>query len=336
VKKIILIVVVLAIIGGGVFYWVKKHPDADDKAKPAEKAADDDDAGTKVSRDDKGNAVISMSDDAQGDNGINVAKAEAAQYDRELKGYGHVLDPAPLAALLNELATSLAAYIASSNELARLKTLSAQGNASARALQTGQAAALHDDLAVQSAKDRIALQWGKAVAEQSDPAAFMKSLTSLEQALVRIDLPAAENGPAAPGNARIVSLAGKSVEGAFFGLATSVDPQTQGRGYIFLVAKNGSGLAPGEAVTGFIKMGGEPLAGTIVPGTAVVRTEGSGWAYVLQGNAEDFVRVPVALDRPVDNGWFVTNGVTASNYVVTAGAQTLLSEELKGAAKPPD
>ena len=223
-KKNILIVVVLALVGGGVFYWIKKHPDADDKAKSAEKAADEDNAGTKVSRDDKGNAVITMSDDAQGDNGINVTKVEAAQYDRELKGYGHVLDPAPLAALLNELATSQGAYIASSNELARLKTLSTQGNASARALQTGQAAALHDELAVQSAKDRIALQWGKAVAEQSDPAVFMKSLTSLKQALVRIDLPAGENGPAAPGNARIVSLAGNSVEGAFFGMATSIDP----------------------------------------------------------------------------------------------------------------
>jgi hypothetical protein len=203
-------------------------------------------------------------------------------------------------------------------------------------LQTGQAAALHDELAVQSAKDRIALQWGKAVAEQSDPAAFMKSLTSLEQVLVRIDLPGGEAGPATPRNARIATLAGISVEGSFFGTATSVDPQTQGRGYIFLVTKNVSGLAPGEAVTGFIKMGGEPLSGAIVPGAAVVRTEGAGWAYVLQGNAEDFVRVPVALDRPIDNGWFVTNGVTASNYVVTAGAQTLLSEELKGAAKPPD
>jgi hypothetical protein len=89
-------------------------------------------------------------------------------------------------------------------------------------------------------------------------------------------------------------------------------------------------------VTGYIKAGGEPLAGTVVPGDAIIRTEGSAWAYVLQTNAEDFVRLAVALDRPVDNGWFVTNGVTASNSVVATGAQMLLSEEMKGAAKPPD
>ena len=74
----------------------------------------------------------------------------------------------------------------------------------------------------------------------------------------------------------------------------------------------------------------------IVPRAAVVRMEGSGWVYVLQGNAEDFVRVAVPLDRPAGDGWFVTNGVTASNYVVVTGAQMLLSEELKGPAKPPD
>ena len=41
----------------------------------------------------------------------------------EVKGYGRVQDPTPLAALMNELATAEAAATASSNELSRLKTL---------------------------------------------------------------------------------------------------------------------------------------------------------------------------------------------------------------------
>ena len=88
----------------------------------------------------------------------------------ELKGYGKVLDPAPLAALVTELASAQAAYTASSNELARLKTLEGQGNASARALQTAEAAAQRDHLAVQSARERLTLSWGKAVADQTGPA----------------------------------------------------------------------------------------------------------------------------------------------------------------------
>ena len=66
-----------------------------------------------------------------------------------------MLDPAPLAALVTELASAQAAYAASSSELARLKTLEGQGNASARALQTAEAAALRDRLAVQSARERL-------------------------------------------------------------------------------------------------------------------------------------------------------------------------------------
>jgi hypothetical protein len=335
VKKIILIIIILALIGGGVF-WLTKHGGGEGAKPAAEKTDENDSIGTKISRDDQGNAVITMDDDTQGDNGINVAKAEAAQFDREAKGYGRVLDPTPLAGLLTELASARAAYVASSNELARVKILSAQGNASARVVQTAEAAALRDELAVQSAKDRLALGWGNAVAQQPDPAAFLKSLTSREKVLVRIDLPGGETLTAAPGGARIVTLAGNSSPGELLGPAPNVDPQTQGGGFIFLVETNAAGLAPGEAVTGFIKLQGETLSGAVVPRTAVVRTEGSGWVYVLQGNAEDFVRVPVALDRPVENGWFVTNGVTASNYVVTTGAQMLLSAELKGAAKPAD
>ena len=335
-KKIFLIIIVLAVIGGGVFWFKKRGSAAGEVAKPAAENAGEESAGTKISRDDKGNVVITMSDDAQGDSGINVSKAEAAQFDRETKGYGHVLDPAPLAALLTELASGQAAYVASSNELARQKTLVAQGNASARALQTAEAAALRDQLAVQSAHDRLALAWGRGVAEQIDPVAFLKSLTSLQKVLVRVDLPGGETLPGSPGGARLVSISGSSSEGAFLGAASTVDPQTQGRGFIFLVETNASGLAPGEAVTGFIKISGGTLTGVIVPSAAVVRTEGSGWVYVLQGNAEDFVRIPIALDRAVESGWFVTNGVTASNYVVTTGAQMLLSEELKGSAKPAD
>ena len=335
-KKIFLIIL-LAMIGGGVFWFKKHRGESGEGAKPAaEKAADDDSAGTKISRDDNGNVVITMDDDTQGDNGINVAKVEAAQFDQEVKAYGRVLDPAPLVALLAESASAHAAYAASSNELTRLKTLAAQGNASARALQTEEAAALRDQLTLQAARDRLALAWGKSVAERTESAGFLKSLTSLEKVLVRVDLPGGETLPAPPGGARLISLAGNSCNGVFLGAAPNVDPQTQGRGFLFLVETNAFGLTPGEAVTGFIKIQGQPLMGALVPRNAVVRTEGSGWAYVLQSNAEDFVRVAVPLDRPMAAGWFVTNGVTASNYVVITGAQMLLSEELKGSAKPAD
>jgi hypothetical protein len=296
------------------------------EAKPAEEQAE----GPKVTRDANGNAVITLSDEIQGDMGIQVTNPASMQMSPEVKGYGRVLDPAPLAALLSELASNQAACSVSSNELARLKTLEGQGNASARALQTAEAAALRDQLAVQAARDRLASSWGKTVANQADLPAFVQSLTSLEAVLARIDLPVGETLKS-PDGARIVSLAGDTCEAEFLGLAPSVDPQMQGRGFLFRISANASQFSPGQAVVGYLKVPGEPLSGVVIPRNAVVRTEGAGWVYVLDtSGAETFKRTEIPLDRPAEAGWFITNGVAASDYVVVKGAQQLLSIELKG------
>jgi len=292
---------------------------------PADKEA----GGAKVSRDTNGNAVITMSDKTQKDLGILVKSPAAFQLNPELKGYGRVLDPAPLAALIAELVSAQAAHIASSGELARLKTLEGQGNASARALQTAQAAASRDLVAVQSARERLTLSWGKAVADQNDLPAFVHSLTSLEAALVRIDLPVGETLKAPPAGARIAALSGSSAEAVFLEMAPSVDPQMQGQGFIFLLRPNSLRLTSGESVVGYLKILGEPLAGVIIPRDSVVRTEGAGWTYVLNASGDAFTRIEVPLDHPTEAGWFVTKGVTASDQVVLTGAQQLLSLELK-------
>jgi hypothetical protein len=331
VKRILLLlVVVVAAFSGGVL-WMKLRVDDPavgdaTAAKPAEEEAE----GPKVTRDANGNAVITMTDEIQGDMGIQVTNPASMQMSPELKGYGHVLDPAPLTALLSELASDQAAWSVSSNELARLKTLEGQGNASARALETAQAAALRDQLAVQAARDRLALSWGKTVADQSALPAFVQSLASLETVLARIDLPVGDTLKS-PSGARIVSLAGDTCEAEFLGLAPSVDPQMQGRGFLFRISANASQFSPGEAVVGYLKVPGEPLSGAVIPRNAVVRTEGAGWVYVLDTNgAEAFKRTEIPLDHPTEAGWFVTNGVAASDYVVVKGAQQLLSIELKG------
>lgn len=334
-KRVILLIIILAVIGGGV-WMAKRGPAAKpaDEKPAAEKPADDEPSGIHITREANGKVVINIDDETQGNIGLKVAHPEAVQLGPESKGNGRVLDPAPLVALLTELASAQAAYTVSSNEFIRLKTLAEQGNASARALQTAEAAALRDQLAVQSAKDRLALAWGKVLENRSDVPAYIQSLTSLSEVLVRIDLPAGETLKSAPVGARIITLSGSSVEAGFISPAANVDPQTQGEGFIFLVKPNAARLLPGAAVTGYIKASGELVAGVIIPREAVIRTENAGWIYVLQGNAEDFTRTKIPLERATEAGWFITNGVTAEQYVLVTGAQMLLSEELKSSAKP--
>lgn len=334
-SNIVLVMFLLAAASATRFADASPPPDADD-AKPAanQAAAASDEEKTTVTRDADGNAVVHMSDDAQGDAGILVKLPAGGTWSPEVKGYGRVIDPAPLADLLTELATDQAASTASSNELVRQKTLAAQGNSSARALETAEATALHDQLATRAAREKFKLSAGQAIAEQPDLPAFISALASQTTALARIDVPASESPAATPTGVRLVTLSGAMTEGEYLGPAVNVDPQIQGRGYLFLVTTNTLHLLPGEAVTGYLKMPGEPLKGLIIPREAVVRTEGKGWVYEMSEGSDAFTRREIALDRPTDSGWFVTNGLTAGKYVVTTGAQILLSEEMKGALSP--
>ena len=152
--------------------------------RPPETPAAAADEGTHVTHDEQGNTVVSMSDDDQGDAGIVFGNPAAGQWSQEVKGYGRVLDPAPLAGLLNELVSAQAATNATAREWERQKTLSAQTNTSARALQAAEAAAQHDQLAVQSVRDRLALAWGATLAGRNDLTDFVQSLTA-RQAVLR-------------------------------------------------------------------------------------------------------------------------------------------------------
>ncbi len=311
----------------------KGEPDADDKA-PAATDAGGAGSSTHLSHDTNGNAVISLNDDTRKKIGLEVTNPAAAQFSPEVKGYGRVEDAAALSGLVTDWASAQAAYAASSNELERTRMLVSQGNSSERALQAAQAQAVHDEMAQAAARQHLLLASTPALADRADLPAFVQSLAAGSASLVRLDLPAGEVPPALPVGARVVSLSGGSADAEFLGAAASTDPQTQGRGYFFLVSSNSAGLAPGEAVTGFLRLPGDPLSGVIVPGDAVVRTGGAAWIYTLDSGGKSFTRKTIALDHSAGGGWFVTDGVGTNDSVVVVGAQTLLSEELKAAIQP--
>ena len=109
-----------------------------------------------------------------------------------------------------------------------------------------------------------------------------------------------------------------------------MDPQTQQQGILFAAAKSSPNqITPGEAVTAYIKTTGEPVNGLVVPAGAVLRHEGKGWVYV-QTETNKFQRVEIPLNRLGDDGWFVSENLSATNCIVTSGAQTILSAELSG------
>ena len=60
----------------------------------------------------------------------------------------------------------------------------------------------------------------------------------------------------------------------------------------------------------------------------MIRHADKAWVYVPTESGS-FTRREIAVDRPTEQGWFVTSGFSAKDSVVISGAPMLLSEELK-------
>src|SRR5207253_6225815 len=145
--------------------------------------------------------------------------------------------------------------------------------------QAAEATAARDQAQMESARLRLAGTLGAPLASRPDLPALIESLASLSNALVQLNLSAGETLPATPTRARILTLATNAspIDALFLGPAPAVEPQMQGRGFLFLVSPNSAGLLPGAAVTGYILVPGEPQAGVNLPRAAIVRYKGAAW-----------------------------------------------------------
>jgi hypothetical protein len=311
-------------LGGSLIICAPSPARADADDKPAEAAPQ-----SIVKQNAQGEKVITVDAATQTRIKLTLASLTAASWQPEVKGYGVVLDPTPLATAVMDLATARLNAEASAKELQRTKTLADQNNASSRALEAAHLAAEHDRLAVESARLKFAGDWGPTLASRDDLPELVQSLAVGKSSLIRVILPAGEHLKATPLNTTLTvfpndtdSIPVEPVE-----LNGSVDPQTQGQTYLFL-AKN-RGLPWGTAVTGRLGFAGKPLAGVLVPATAILRHDGLGWIY-LQSASDQFTRHEIPLDRLTKNGWFVAAGLSTTNQVVVGGAETLLSAELSG------
>src|SRR4051812_7782370 len=120
--------------------------------KETEEAKAPTETESQITRSPDGEIVLTLNQEAQSRIGLKVETTEARELNLEVKSMGRVMDPAPLATLLNELASAEAAYAMSRQDWERLQLLSTQQNASVRSLQTAEATARHDELQLLSAR----------------------------------------------------------------------------------------------------------------------------------------------------------------------------------------
>lgn len=323
-------VLVVATLIFGYLQMTKGRPEEDQHDQPVGGASP-----METSTNDE--AMIKLKPETQKLIGLETVALAPATLPPERRCYGQVLDASPLIALASSIQSARISLAASTKEYQRIKSLFDQGqNASARALETAEAALKRDKVALQTAEAQLLSAWGTGVAQHRDPSAFVSSLAALQIVLVRLDLPARESITELPTGARLlVKAEGPSSEGVFLERAPLTDPQVQGQGFFFVVTNTPPQLAPGLALTGFLTLPGEPLHGVILPEAAVVRAADQVWCYVQTGPTT-FVRRGLDQEHPVPGGWFVTRGFEPGNRIVTTGAQLLLSEERKSEIKVED
>jgi hypothetical protein len=326
VSKIIFGILAGLVVGAAAAWTFLKHHDTGDAAEPRKEESHEESLVVRTND----LTFVKLEKKHRELAGLKTAPLEAATLKPEVKAFGRVLDPAPLAAALAEIASARVALESSMREFNRLKVLHGQDqNVSTRVLDSAETAARRDQLLVQTAELKLLTAWGKPIASQPDLPAFVHALATLEAALVRVDVPLGETLRTPPVTTRIAAIAAPEspADAQFLGPAVSTDPQTQAQGFLFLL-KNAA-LAPSSAVVAWLGAGGEEEKGVIVPRGALVRHQGDAFIYV-EVSDELFERREVALEHPTDQGWFIDEGFKPGQRIVVVGAQQLLSAERKG------
>lgn len=218
-------------------------------------------------------------------------------------------------------------------EYARLKTLFDQNhNISEKSLQSAEGSLQTNEADVRASEQQLSLQssvvrqeWGSVVAEWAvDGSPELQRLFDQHEVLVQMTLPSdATFGP--PKTVSLEIPGGGQTAASLVSTYPRIDPRIQGRSFLYLSPIH-SGLTPNTNLVAHVSVGNR-TKGLVVPTSAVVWSEGKPWAY-QQISPQRFARRAVAADNPVDGGFFVAEGFTAGDKVVTKGAQALLSEEM--------
>ena len=326
------------VVGLGWTLWIgvrkQQEKPKSEEAAAAEKAAD---GAPKEEEEKPGDFVVKLEKEKWQALDIDKAEPEKTELKPQRIAFGRVLDPTPLVTLDGELAAAEAALAASRAENERSQKLLAAGeNTSRKIAESAEAQFRADEIKTDGLRRTARLEWGAAFAAlgAGQRRAFVEQLVRGDTALIRVDILPGDALAEQPRAARVLVLGREQqpIETTDITPAADVDAKTQAQGFILRVEKSPFPLRPGMALTAWLELPEKPRAGFAIPRSAVLRHDGRAWVYV-QEEEEKFVRKPVMLDTPLDGdkGWFVAEGggIKADDLLVTVGAQSLLSEELK-------
>lgn len=275
---------------------------------------------------------------------IRTQALQAASRAPEFSVQGIVVDLEPLLKLRQqylaaqaEQDSAKARFHTAEQSLARTRNLHQQDIVSTRRLQEQQAQWRNDKALLatnnyqqQTLLATARLQWGEQLAHwftQADNQQAEQFLAHRAQ-LLQISLPANLHLPQPPQSVLIDEQGRRdnAIPAQLISPLPQVDPVTQGERYFFKL--EGRKLPFGARFTAWIADGEQQAEGIVVPDTAVVWHLGQAFVFIKTAHGE-FERRLLRDLVPTNAGYFAASGFQAGEVIVTLGAQTLLSRELK-------
>jgi len=260
--------------------------------------------------------------------GIATAEAQRATHIPDMAGYGVVVPHEALAQSVSELVTAAAAAQQSSAALARVRHLA--GTAGAMGADVEEAAVRQE--AVDRAALSLAQQKSSTVFGQNPPwkddfnSATLKALANGQLKLARVTFPLGSLGDKSPASLRLARINGSGADKNWKSTivwGAPADANVPGKSFFALL--KGVDAGEGERLLAWAPTG-EPEAGAQIPAAAAIVSGGKYWCYV-EDKPGHFVRVEIDTSMPMDDGYFIKDGIAAGDKVVTAAAGLLLARE---------
>lgn len=277
---------------------------------------------------------VTLDPQAQARIGVRTQTLKSERRSAQIDAFAKVLDPGPLAQLETDLESAEASAAASAAEAKRTQALNASGSAvAAKDAEAAEAQAKNDAQHVLILRQRLGLEWGPGVQRMSDTRRreLIRALSSGQAALVHIDSPSNEGQ--AEARSVEIDIGDGQAHGELLGAARVAEPRLSSSGLIVEVrGKSAVLLSVGLVQSAHINTPASS-PGVVIPRSAVIRFNGSDWAYVRHG-AQGFERRQLDSPQVGDSGLFVTKGFSAGDELVVQGAAELFGAEQNQGARP--
>jgi len=306
---------------------------ADEKSAPA--AGAEPEAKDKAAAEEESGAGVELKPEEVEKIGIVTEEAQAITREPEVPGFAVVMAHETIAQAVAELRTAEAAARQSRSAFERNKRLSGTpGAMPADTQETAERQAIADQAALALAKQRLSSTFGQNPPwKKREDGPELLALASGDTKLVHLTFPLGALGDASPTRVRLAhinaSQGGKSWQSqSVWGAPADVTVP----GKSFFATLKGADASEGDHLLAWASVG-SPEPGVLVPASAVVVSAGKFWCYVEE-KPGSFVRTEIDPTRPIEDAYFVTQGVSAGDKIVTAGAGQLLAREMNPASGP--